>query len=468
MATDNKPLILFTTLPFEGHMTPALQISGHLVSRGFDVTIVTAEVWRPAVEACGARFSPALGLWGSPMDILGLYPEVWSGDDGPHRMVRQLEFANIDAMPSALESVRYALMNIRRENQGREIIVLCDTTYPAGFSLKLGAQVPGFDKPIKTVGISVSLPFWTDPKTPPYLSGLSYDDSEAGTARNKLVATTMWPQHLKAKAQTTLRLCGIGTRFDSILDNYRSDDGVEHVLWDNWWVCHDTTLQMCIPSLEFPSNWPSHCKFGGLLPVKPVPEDLVYPEWFEEITAHSSQQAAAGHADGKRKKIVVVAQGTVIQDHNILVVPTIKAFADREDVLVVAILCRRGAALDVDGGLPANARVIDYFPYDALLPHADVFVTNSGYGGFGHGVSNGVPMVQTGNTEDKMDVGRRIVWSGLGEYVNPITAESIGDAVGRVLADDGFKKRALELRREAEEFKTFEVVEREIMTLMES
>ena len=118
---DQKPLILFATLPFEGHMTPALQISGYLVSKGFDVTIVTAEDWRPAVEACGAKLSPALGLWGSPMDILGLYPEVWSGDDGPHRMARQLEFANIDAIPSALESVRYGLLNLRKENKDAEM-----------------------------------------------------------------------------------------------------------------------------------------------------------------------------------------------------------------------------------------------------------------------------------------------------------------------------------------------------------
>ncbi|KUI54614.1 4'-demethylrebeccamycin synthase [Cytospora mali] len=460
----NRPLILFATLPFEGHMTPALQISGHLVSKGFHVTLVTAEVWRPAVEACEARFSPALGLLGSPLEILGLYPEVWSGNNGPQRTVRQLEFANIDIMPSALESVRFGLMNIKGENPDSEVIVLCDTSYPAGFALKLGAQVPGFDKPIKTVGISVSLPFWTDPKTPPYLSGLPYDDSEAGQARNKLVASTMWPQPLRSKAQETLKSCGIAARFDSVLDDYK-DDSVEHIIWDSWWVCHNTTLQMCIPSLEYPSNWPPHCKFGGMLPIKALTKDLAYPEWFEEVVTNSSQQAAVD-ADGKRKKIVVVAQGTVIQDHNILVVPTIKALCNRDDLLVVAILCRRGATLSIDGGLPANARVIDYFPYDALLAHADVFITNSGYGGFAHAVSNGVPMVQTGDTEDKMDVGRRIVWSGLGEYVNPITVENIGDSVGRVLERDKFMKRAQELRKEADEFKTFEVVEREIMALM--
>ncbi|KAL4870860.1 hypothetical protein BDV12DRAFT_165387 [Aspergillus spectabilis] len=32
--------------------------------------------------------------------------------------------------------------------------------------------------------------------------------------------------------------------------------------------------------------------------------------------------------------------------------------------------------------LPANAKVVDYLAYDAILPHADAFITNGGMEGF--------------------------------------------------------------------------------------
>ena len=82
----------------------------------------------------------------------------------------------------------------------------------------------------------------------------------------------------------------------------------------------------------------------------------------------------------------MVAQGTMELDYDLLVMPTIRAFAERPDVLVVAILCTRGATLDSkladlpQGRLPPNVHVVDHFPYDAVLEHADVFVSQGGYG----------------------------------------------------------------------------------------
>lgn len=39
-------------------MTPALQICKYLVSRGFDVTVPSNEVWAPSITAVGAHASP--------------------------------------------------------------------------------------------------------------------------------------------------------------------------------------------------------------------------------------------------------------------------------------------------------------------------------------------------------------------------------------------------------------------------
>lgn len=309
------------------------------------------------------------------------------------------------------------------------------------------------------------MPHWTSPEHPPPFSGLAFDASEPGHARNELAASAIAVPKLEEDLQNMLRRCGVLAPFDTFLRPYKTKNAY-HAIQDNFYICHHTTLQMCIPSVEYPTpaNWPPHCKFAGFVPAKPLPKDLVFPEWFDEVRSNSRRDSKS-LSGASRKRIVVVAQGTLVTDYGVLVIPTIQALAGNTDVLVLAILCIRGATLEIPGGLPANARVIDYFPYDAVLPHADIFVTNSGYGGLTSAVANAVPVVQTGISEDKMDIGRRVEYTGLGVYVRPVTADSIGTAIRRVLGDDRFVERALQLKEEADLTDALQNVENEIIAL---
>lgn len=309
------------------------------------------------------------------------------------------------------------------------------------------------------------MPHWTSPESPPPFSGLAFDDSEQGRARNELVASAIASPKLDEDLQNMLRRCGVTAPHDTFTKLYKTTNAY-HAIQDHFYVCHDTTLQMCIPSIEYPSpaNWPSHCKYAGSLPAKTLPKDLIYPDWFKEVTSHSPRSGRQ-LPSGERKRIVVVAQGTLVTNYRSLVIPTIKALADRKDVLVIAILCVRGATLEVEGGLPPNVRTIDYFPYDAVLCHADVFVTNSGYGGLTSALSHAVPLIQTGTSEDKMDIGRRVEYAGLGRYVRPVTIESIGHAVQCVLGNDTYAERALQLTDEAKSIDALQNIEDEIVAL---
>lgn len=163
-------------------------------------------------------------------------------------------------------------------------------------------------------------------------------------------------------------------------------------------LCHDATLQMCTPSLEFPAQWPDRVRFGGALPPKAVDPDLVYPDWFARLERGTN----------KKRRIVLATQGTLATQYAACVVPTIRGLAGRNDVLVVATLGARGATLDEHfpvGRLPGNAVVVDYFPYRPLLELADVVVTNGSYGIFSQCAVHGVPMVLAGSvSEDKPEV----------------------------------------------------------------
>lgn len=186
-----------------------------------------------------------------------------------------------------------------------------------------------------------------------------------------------------------------------------------------------------------------------------------------------------------QRRVVLVAQGTESPDHRELILPTIRALAAREDLSVVAVLCREGASLsttasdekesDDEFTLPPNAHVVGYFPYDAVLQHAHLFISGSGYGGLTHAVANGVPLIQAGDKLDKADIGRRVEYSGLGLYVGGsdpgegrlMDPEVITAAVDKVFGDFGrFKKRALEMRDEAMGYQPLEILEREIMALV--
>ena len=101
---------------------------------------------------------------------------------------------------------------------------------------------------------------------------------------------------------------------------------------------------------------------------------------------------------------------------------------------------------------------------DAALAHADVFVTNGGYGGVTHSVINGVPMVAGGITEDKIEVTARVEYVGLGVNLKTQspTSEAVAAAVDKVLRDPSYKKVAVRLKAENEDLDSLSILEKEI------
>jgi UDP:flavonoid glycosyltransferase YjiC (YdhE family) len=113
--------------------------------------------------------------------------------------------------------------------------------------------------------------------------------------------------------------------------------------------------------------------------------------------------------------------------------------------------------------------VLDYFPYDAILKHADAFVSNSVYGGFTHAVINGVPSVFAGETEEKSEVAQRAGTAGFAINLSTQrpSVQELGRAVDEVLGSGGrYKKTAEELRFENEGMDAIGEIERVIVGMM--
>ncbi|GAA4412809.1 glycosyltransferase [Fodinibacter luteus] len=197
-------------------------------------------------------------------------------------------------------------------------------------------------------------------------------------------------------------------------------------------------LQACGPSFEYPvpDLSPTVHWIGAL---RPDPPRWVPPAWWDEVRTSS-------------RPVVHVTQGSIRHDMTELVVPALRALAD-EDVLVVVTTggvspTRLEAALG--GPVPANARVCEFVPYDLLLPHADVCLTNGGYTGVTTALHHGVPLVQAGSTEEKAEIGARIRWSGVGVRIRATRPHPrrLRAAVRRVLRDPAFAAAAAGMGRE--------------------
>jgi UDP:flavonoid glycosyltransferase YjiC (YdhE family) len=93
---------------------------------------------------------------------------------------------------------------------------------------------------------------------------------------------------------------------------------------------------------------------------------------------------------------------------------------------------------------PANLRLEKFIPHAQLLPYVDVMVTNAGYGGVQMALSQGVPLVAAGDTEDKPEVAARVAWAGVGLNLKTgrPTPQKIRAAVEEVLANPSYRQQA--------------------------
>ncbi|KAF7554329.1 hypothetical protein G7046_g6850 [Stylonectria norvegica] len=443
-SSSKKPYLVFGTAPADGHTIPLVRIAGQLVQRGFGVTFLTGVQFEESIKAVGAEFEPVSALF-TPK-IIAERNEV---PGGIPRLLYDLEKIFIGQTPSRWETLKAVLEKLRQQHPDREIVVVTETCFMGANPMILGAPLPkGFTIRPKVVNLHAVPYVATSIDTGPMGTGLPPDATESGRARNALLNQMM--------AQGPF--AGPIAQQDAILKELGATEVLEHELpFHHWMLIPDITLQMCPQSLEYPrSDMPSHVKFAGCLPPQGVSPDFVYPEWWEETTRGD-------------KKLVTVTQGTVANDYADLLIPAIQALGDRPDIFVVAILGHRNISLPADVPIPANTRVIDYLPYDAILPHTDVFVMNAGYGGFLHGVTNGVPMVLAGETEDKKDVAMRGEWSGVAVNLRTgrPTSRQVSEGVDRVLADESYRERVREVRAENEAMDTMDMVEREIMAILE-
>lgn len=298
-------------------------------------------------------------------------------EPGPLQMAWDIENCFVKSIPGQYEAIQKALEMLEQKHPGRPVVQVTEGIFQGALPAAKGAR--GI-RPVGIMGIGVIPMTLNSIDCAPFGPGLLPDSTPEGKTRNQAMAHDL-NEGLFASLQKVW-----GEIFESL--------GAEakDLRWaDASYLIPDRFLQMCIPSIEYPrSDAPSTIRFSGGLPKGSRDPMTNPPSWWHEVVENND-----------KKDIIFVCQGTIALNYSDLIIPTMEALKDRENTLVVVALGKKGSAFPEGVQVPANVRVADFIPFDEVLPHSSVFVTNGGYGGFQHGVTNGTPLLMAGAGEDK-------------------------------------------------------------------
>ncbi|MEV4498111.1 nucleotide disphospho-sugar-binding domain-containing protein [Micromonospora arborensis] len=414
--------------PFQGHVSPVLTVAADLVRRGHEVVVYTGSRFEERALAIGARFQalpPEADLDDRNLDTL--FPARATLPPGPAQLSFDFENFFLGQLPAQVRGLRALL-----------------TTFPADVVLgELGFwSIPVLhlrtareERPTLVTLGTVPLLIQSE-DTPPFGTGMLPTPGEEARAGNRAMNAEVRQIFADVQRFGEATLTSLGVTMPDYL-------------FDAPFRRTDHYLQLTVPSFEYPRNdLPEHLRFVGTLPPASS-SDYTPPEWWSELSGG--------------RPVVVVTQGTVANtDLNELVIPTVRALADL-DVLVVAATVRddgpdlvRQSLTDV----PDNVRLASFVPFDRLLPHADALVTNGGYGGVQTALHYGVPLVVAGASEDKPEVAARVEWSGTGINLRTSTpgTTELRAAVQAVLHDPGYRSQAGIMAKEIGQHDPFDAI----------
>jgi UDP:flavonoid glycosyltransferase YjiC (YdhE family) len=192
-------------------------------------------------------------------------------------------------------------------------------------------------------------------------------------------------------------------------------------------ISRELALVATFPQLEYPRRaWhPSIRVTGPLLWERPAPAPSLPPG---------------------DDPLVLVASSTTQDPDGRMLGAALEGLAGERVRVLAATAGRRPFG---PGGVPANARTVDWFSYAATMPECAAVVTHAGHGTVAQALRAGTPIIACPAGGDMGETGARLAWAGVGVSLprRLTTARGIRLAVRRVLAEEGYARRAAEFRR---------------------
>jgi MGT family glycosyltransferase len=406
--------ILVATSPVYGHFAPMRAVAAFLAERGHDVTVLSHEDFRSSAESAGVAFAPFTGEASLDLDAALVSEERLSFPAGLPRFAWDMRNIFVRIVAAQHRDVQRCIASAGDE----PVLLIFETIFFGAVPALLGAPGP---RPVAALGLG-PVPFsLTSIDTAPFGTGLPPDSSEEGRARNREAYAFVQGEALRPAQEL----------FEEILTELGATEEPVPFFLDSTVLKADRFLQLAVEELSYErSDTPDHVAFVGTLPRILRAGEL--PAWWPEV--ESAEQ------------VVVVTQGTIAnRDFGDLIEPTLQALADLPG-LVIAATGRAGEVRNV----PANARIAQFVPFDDLLPHTDLLITNGGFGAVQQALRYGTPMVLAGQTEEKLENNVRVAATGAAINLatdRPAPAD-LRKAVDAVLGTAPYKDNARRLAAE--------------------
>jgi MGT family glycosyltransferase len=407
--------ILFASVPADGHFNPLTGIAMELMQRGYEVAWYASAVYAEKLQRLGIRhfpFKKALEVNGENIDTI--FPER-----NNHKS--QIAKLNFDMEHFFIRrSTEYYDDICELRHYFSFDCMIADVAFSAIPLVKEKLHIP-------VISIGVFPLVETSKDLAPIGLGLTPATGFLGKRKQDLlryISDRILFRKPNRLMKETLGDYGIET----------ADSNVFDIL-----VRKSTLmLQSGTPGFEYArTDLGSNIRFiGPLLPFQQQRTE----KWFDErINLY--------------KKIILVTQGTVEKDPSKIIEPVLNAFRHTGHLVIATTGGSRTEQLKA--AYPDHNFIIeDFIPFSDVMPFADVYVTNGGYGGVMLGIENKLPMVVAGIHEGKNEINARIGYFGLGVNLQTETPDStvMRSAVEKVLNDPLYKKNVEKLGSEFRDY----------------
>ncbi|HEY6502486.1 MAG TPA: nucleotide disphospho-sugar-binding domain-containing protein [Chitinophagaceae bacterium] len=402
--------ILFATFPADGHFNPLTGLAVHLKWLGCDVRWYTSTKYSDKLQRLGIQHYPFRSAK-DISDIENEFPER----EAIKGQVAKLKFDIINAFILRGPEYYTELQEIHQTFPFDAMIADCAFTGIPFVSDKMNI-------PVASIGVFPLTE--TSKDLPPAGLGLTPSYSLFGKIKQSVLR---WVADIVLFREP-----------NKVMRKMLNSYGIDHLgtnVFDLMVKKSALLLQSGTPGFEYyRSDLGKNIRFiGSLLPYQSKRQTI---QWADERL-------------NRYEKIVVVTQGTVEKNVEKILVPTLEAFKNT-DVLVIATTGGSGTT-DLRKRFPQNNLIIeDFIPFGDIMPYADAYISNGGYGGVMLGIENQLPLVVAGVHEGKNEINARIGYFELGinlgtEWPKP---EQVKKAVEEVLMNKKYKGNVMNLAKE--------------------
>ena len=423
--------ILFATMPMDGHFSPLTGLAVHLSQLGYHVRWYVGGHYGDIVSGLGLHHYPFVkAKTVNQENFDSLYPERASIKGTIARLRFDINELFLNRAPEFVED-----LTAIHDEWPYDLIVHDVAFIGASFIRQL--------LDVKTVAVGVVPLAESDEYVGPPGMGMQPKSGFLGRQIQGLMRYMV--------QEVLFKPC------NDLHNELRRDYGlapVKEFLFDSLVRSADVYLQSGVPSFEYPRKQISpNIRFVGPL--------LPYSRGKRQAFEHAAKAIAY-------KRVVLVTQGTVERDIEKIIVPTLEAFKNDPDTLVIATT--GGSQTDElrDRFPQANFIIENFISFGAVMPYASVYITNGGYGGVMLALQHNLPIVAAGIHEGKSEIAARIDYCKVGVDLKTETPKStqILKAVNRILADPAYQQNVRKMSREFSTYNPSELAEQYIGELL--